>query len=186
MVKVVCVDDIPIHLSLVQSNLKLLKNKGLEVDIIGTAANGQEGYALYQKLVAVNNRPDLITLDIRMPVLDGLSMLVKIKAMAPLQKIIMVSSEDENTVSRTPLTNKMSNADKMALIQKVVPRVNANLKEPGKINFILQACDELPINPIEVAKNLHAQGYLHKPYDLEKVFTVISAVIANKPFTSSL
>jgi DNA-binding NarL/FixJ family response regulator len=163
-----------------------LKEKGIEVDVLGTANNGQEAYLLYQKFVAANNRPDLITLDIRMPVLDGLSALVKIKAMSPTQKVIMVSSEDENTVSRTPLTSKMSDPEKMTLIQKVVPRVKSGAQEPGKINSILQACDELHINPIAVAKNLQAQGYLHKPYDPQKVFAVISAVMANKPFTSSM
>lgn len=183
MIKVMCVDDVGMHLNLIQTSLKLLKNKGIDVEIIGTASNGQDGYALYQKLVAAGNRPDLLTLDIRMPVLDGLSTLVKIKAMHSPQKVIMVSSEDENTVSRTPLTSKLSNAEKMTLIQKVVPRVKANAQEPGKINSILQACDELHINPIEVAKNLQAQGYLHKPYDPEKVFAVITAVLANKPFT---
>jgi CheY-like chemotaxis protein len=186
MVKIMCVDDVAMHLNLIQSSLRMLKNKGLEVEIVGTAINGLEAYALFQKLVTVNNRPDIVTLDIRMPVLDGLSTLVKIKAMYSAQKVIMVSSEDENTVSRTPLTSKLSDADKMALVQKVVPRVKANMQEPGKINNILQACDELHINPIEVAKNLQSQGYLHKPYDPDKVFAVVNAVVANKPFTSAL
>jgi CheY-like chemotaxis protein len=186
MLKVICIDDVPMHLSLIQSSLRLLKNKGIDVEVIGTAVNGQDGFTLYQKLVGANNRPDFITMDIRMPVLDGLSALVKIKGMNPSQKVIMVSSEDENTVARTPLTAKMSDAEKMALIQKVVPRVKGGLQEPGKINSILQACDELHINPIAVAKSLQAQGYLHKPYDPEKVSVVIAAVMANKPFASSM
>jgi two-component system chemotaxis response regulator CheB len=57
-----------------------------EISIIGTARNGKEGFELALKL-----HPDLITLDIEMPVMDGLTALKKIMSDCPTS-VIMVSS----------------------------------------------------------------------------------------------
>ena len=43
-------------------------------EVIGEAENGQEGYDKYCEL-----EPDFVTLDITMPVMDGIETLVKIK-----------------------------------------------------------------------------------------------------------
>jgi DNA-binding NarL/FixJ family response regulator len=186
MAKLFCTDDVPLHLTMVQSTLKMLAAKGLQTEIIGTATNGQEAINKYQTLFNTKNLPDVMTLDIRMPTLDGLSALVKIKHLNPNQKIVMVSSEDESTVSKTKIVHQISDAEKFDLIQKVATRVKGGSSEPGKINQILQACDELHINPIQVAKQLGANGYIHKPYDADKTLLVINAVLANKPFTSAI
>ena len=55
--------------------------------IIGEAKNGQEGYDLYKEF-----RPDLVTMDITMPILTGVEALKKIKEEYPDSKIIMVSA----------------------------------------------------------------------------------------------
>lgn len=54
------------------------------------AGNGQEGFAL-----ALTEKPDLIILDITMPVMDGLTMLAKIREDASLKTtpVIMLSAE---------------------------------------------------------------------------------------------
>ncbi|MCL2718474.1 MAG: response regulator [Lachnospiraceae bacterium] len=63
----------------------LLEEEGLNV--CGEAVNGEEGYQEYKKL-----SPDLVTLDITMPVLDGLEALKKIKTDFPNANVIMVSA----------------------------------------------------------------------------------------------
>ncbi len=55
--------------------------------IIGEASNGQEGYDMY-----VQYKPDLVTMDITMPVMDGVQSLKKIKADFPDAKVIMVTA----------------------------------------------------------------------------------------------
>ena len=64
---------------------QILENIGHEV--IGEAANGEEGIEKYQEL-----KPDLTTMDITMPVADGLEALRQIKAFDPAAKVIMVSA----------------------------------------------------------------------------------------------
>lgn len=64
---------------------EILADAGLQV--VGEAANGEEAVRLYNEL-----RPDLITLDITMPVLDGVEALKRILALDPRATAVMVSA----------------------------------------------------------------------------------------------
>lgn len=59
-------------------------------EIAGEAANGEEGLARYREL-----RPDLTTLDIVMPRLDGVSALRQIRQDDPAARVVMVSAVDQ-------------------------------------------------------------------------------------------
>jgi len=68
------------HLSLVQQQLKSVgKKMGVEIVVLGTATNGLEGVKLYETLTKSGKQIDLCTFDIRMPVMDGLSAVFKIR-----------------------------------------------------------------------------------------------------------
>lgn len=55
--------------------------------VVDEAKNGQEGYDMYVKY-----KPDLVTMDITMPVMTGVEALKKIKEEFPEAKVIMVSA----------------------------------------------------------------------------------------------
>ena len=76
----------------------ILVENGYEV--VDEAGNGQEGYEKYCEL-----NPDFVTLDITMPVMDGLETLVKIKEYDEDAKIIMVTASGQK--------NKMLDAIKL-------------------------------------------------------------------------
>lgn len=59
-------------------------------EIAGEATNGEEGLAMYRAL-----SPDLTTLDIVMPKLDGVSVLRQIRAEDPAARVVMVSAVDQ-------------------------------------------------------------------------------------------
>jgi len=59
-------------------------------EIAGEAANGEEGLARYREL-----RPDLTTLDIVMPKMDGVELLRQIRGEDPQARIVMVSAVDQ-------------------------------------------------------------------------------------------
>ena len=82
MAKVLMVDDSRTSRKLLRS---ILENGGHEV--IGEAANGQEGVQQFQSL-----KPDLVTMDITMPVLDGIEALKMIKALDKQTKVVMVTA----------------------------------------------------------------------------------------------
>lgn len=65
--------------------------------IVGQAENGIEAFEKYISL-----RPDIITMDVTMPVMDGIEALKSIIAHDPAAKVIMVSS--------SALNNKVSEA----------------------------------------------------------------------------
>lgn len=56
-------------------------------DVVGEAANGEDAI---QKFVDL--RPDLVTLDITMPGMDGVSVLKKIKEHDPTARVVMCSA----------------------------------------------------------------------------------------------
>ena len=59
-------------------------------DIAGEAANGVEAVARYREL-----KPDLVTLDIVMPEMDGVEALRTIRAEDPAATVVMVSAIDQ-------------------------------------------------------------------------------------------
>lgn len=66
-------------------NLKnILKDK---YEIVGEAENGQQAVEMYQEL-----RPDFVTMDITMPVMDGLEAIKAIKEIDPGANIIVCSA----------------------------------------------------------------------------------------------
>lgn len=81
-IKVLIVEDS----AFMRQSLSFLLSKELDIEVVGTAKDGKEGYELAKKL-----HPDLITLDIEMPVMDGLEALKLIMRDVPTS-IIMVSS----------------------------------------------------------------------------------------------
>lgn len=56
-------------------------------DVVGEAANGLQAIEKYQEL-----RPDITTMDITMPEMDGISAVKEIKKLDPNAKVIMCSA----------------------------------------------------------------------------------------------
>ena len=63
----------------------ILTKNGYEV--VGEATNGQEAVQSFQSI-----KPDLVTMDITMPVMDGIEAVRQIKAIDPNAKVIMCSA----------------------------------------------------------------------------------------------
>jgi len=66
------------------------------IEVVGTASNGREAIARVVEL-----RPDAVTLDIEMPVLDGLGALREIRAREPRLPVIMFSTLTERGATAT-------------------------------------------------------------------------------------
>ena len=79
---VLIVDDSKTSRSVLRN---ILENNGYKV--VSEAQNGQEGFEQYCEF-----NPDFVTLDITMPVMDGIQTLVKIKEYDPAAKVIMVTA----------------------------------------------------------------------------------------------
>ena len=60
--------------------------------VVGEASDGAEGLEKFKKL-----HPDITTMDITMPVMDGIDALTKILEFDPDAKVIMASSSAQNS-----------------------------------------------------------------------------------------
>ncbi len=86
--KVLIVDDAAFMRMMLKDIL--LKN-GFEV--IGEAENGRTGVQLFQEL-----NPDLVTMDITMPEMDGISAVKEIKKLDGKARIVMVSAMGQQSM----------------------------------------------------------------------------------------
>lgn len=82
MARVLVVDDATV---IVEKLKHILKFGGH--DVVGEAGNGLQAYLLYQKL-----KPDVVTMDLTMPGVDGIEGIRKIKAYDPGACVIVVSA----------------------------------------------------------------------------------------------
>ncbi len=74
-----------------QALVKLLDTEGYQV--VGDVGNGADAIEFCR-----NHRPDLVTMDIVMPTVDGLEALRRIKAMDPSIIVIMVSAMGQRKI----------------------------------------------------------------------------------------
>lgn len=86
--KVLVIDDSPFVFKAVSKALE-----GTEWEVVGNALNGQLGVDKY-----IETRADVITLDVTMPVMDGLETAKKLFEINPNVKIVMLSAMGDETL----------------------------------------------------------------------------------------
>jgi two-component system response regulator YesN len=184
--KVLIADDVSMHRNLIKSTIRQVGAElGIQFELIGEGENGIQLVELFSK--APKGSIDIVFSDIRMPDMDGLSALVKILQLHPTQKVIMASSEDlqkmeaANILHEETKRKTLELRQRLDLLKKVRDRIHNNQTEEGKTNSILIGCEKLALDPIWVAEQFGAMGYLRKPYDHAKSKEVISFVLNSPP-----
>lgn len=81
--KVLVVDDA----MFMRNMLKEILNNSGRYEVVGEASNGQEAIELYGQI-----KPDIVTMDIVMPVMDGIEATREILKIDPMAKIVMCSA----------------------------------------------------------------------------------------------
>ncbi len=127
-IRVAIVDDS----AFMRKSLSIMLQSDEQIEIVGTARDGEDGYNLVK-----NTRPDVVTLDIEMPKMDGLTALEKIMKDFPTP-VLMVSSL---TVEGAEATLKALELGAVDFIPKGMSYVNMDIvkiKEDllGKIKSI--------------------------------------------------
>jgi two-component system chemotaxis response regulator CheY/two-component system response regulator (stage 0 sporulation protein A) len=117
MIRAVVVDDdkdtVALFSEIMQSN---------NIQVVGKGYNGQEAAFLYQKL-----KPDVIFLDVIMPVYDGIYGITKIREMNP--DAVVIITTNQMTINAQIALNKL--------------RPSAVIKEPIDVNEIIKIVNQL-------------------------------------------
>jgi len=83
---VLIADDHP----LIREGVRKILSTSDDIEVVGEASNGEEAV-----LLAAEKKPDVILMDINMPVLDGIEATKKIKASSPGTKIIALTIHEQ-------------------------------------------------------------------------------------------
>ncbi|MFM7376799.1 MAG: chemotaxis-specific protein-glutamate methyltransferase CheB [Erythrobacter sp.] len=119
-IRVLIVDDSPLMRALLQHRLA----RESDITVIGTAADAAEARGMIKAL-----DPDVVTLDIEMPGMDGLSFLEKIMQLRPTP-VILVSGATEAGASATARGLQLG---AVGCIAKSQLRVNPNEEDDGAL-----------------------------------------------------
>lgn len=146
-IKVVVVDDSPF----MRKVLSDIINSDSQLQVIGSAKNGREAVEIVKSL-----KPDVVTLDIEMPIMNGLEALKEIMETSPIP-VIMLSG----------LTYKGAESTMIAL-------------ELGAIDFIEKPSSIFMVNTEDLKKRIIEKV---KQADFAKVFYNKNTESKNKIFT---
>ena len=88
MVRVLIVDDA----AFMRLSMKMMMEKN-GYEVVGEAENGAEAIIKYNEL-----KPDIVTMDITMPIMDGLQALSQIMRLDSKAKVIMITAMGQETM----------------------------------------------------------------------------------------
>ncbi len=107
----------------------IITQQHIDYSVAGFAYNGIDG----QKLI-YEKRPDVVITDIRMPGMDGLSLIESCREFLPSADYIIISGYTEFEYARRALTLGVSNyLDKPVTIRKLTDAINKINKKTGRL-----------------------------------------------------
>ncbi|WP_234117984.1 response regulator [Clostridium hydrogenum] len=133
MIKVIVVDD----QSLMCDGLEVIINSFSGIEVLACAENGEEALKLVEKL-----KPDLVIMDIRMPVMDGVTASKIIKDKYPEVKILLLTTFDDEDYIINAMSYGVSgyifkDIEKEKLNKAIVDCVNGTFIMPSKVAEVL-------------------------------------------------
>ncbi len=127
MKKLVIVDDEAI---VIQGLTAIIGKLGIDVTVVGSANNGVEGGQVIRQ-----TRPDIVITDIRMPAMDGLSMIEAVHDEFPDISFVVISGYTDFAYAKRAITlGVMDYIDKPITIEKVSELfINIEKQEQRKV-----------------------------------------------------
>lgn len=83
MIKLLIVDDS----NVIRSRIERIYSSSFDIEVVAKASNGKEAVYMMDE-----HKPDIVTMDLTMPEMDGIACIDKMMALDPRIKIIVVSA----------------------------------------------------------------------------------------------
>jgi len=152
---VVAEDEAIIRLDVVE----ILREAGF--DVVGEAGDGQAAVALVEE-----TRPDLVVMDVKMPVLDGISAAAKIGNRAPV--VLLTAFSQRELVDRATEAGAMAYVVKPFSAADLLPAVEVALARHAQIGALEAEIDDLS-DRFEARKTVEkAKGLLMQQMELSE------------------
>lgn len=173
MHRILIVDDEPIILSGIKS---LLNWETLGVEIAGTARNGQEALSFIEA-----HHPDIVIADIKMPIMDGISLLKESNERFPDVVFIMLSSLEEFRLAKEAISYRaVDYLLKIELDEKQLTEAVIKAKNESDKRSILYQKD----NELEYGEG-KAERYISNLLKFRDVISDRRRALSNAGFTES-
>lgn len=115
--KILVVDTFPTWRGLIRTLLELTP----EWQLVGEAANGPEAEARVREL-----RPDIVLLEIDLPVMDGIQLARRLHAEYPDTKLVFVTTENSPEMAEFALSaGALGYVLKISVVAELLPALNA-------------------------------------------------------------
>lgn len=89
MIHLIIIDDHPV----VRDGLRGMLSSQPDIEVVGDAANGQDGVRLVETL-----HPDVVLMDLRMPIMDGVTAIQAMRAMpGPQSNVLVLTTYDSDS-----------------------------------------------------------------------------------------
>jgi len=96
MIHVLLVDD----QAIMRQGLRAILSLQKDIAIVGEAINGREAVATVQRLMSTPNSVDVVLMDLRMPVMDGVAATRELLRQFPAMKVLVLTTFEEEGLVR--------------------------------------------------------------------------------------
>ncbi|HTJ43220.1 MAG TPA: response regulator transcription factor [Kofleriaceae bacterium] len=143
-VRVLLVDD----QTLFRAGLRTLLSTRPEIEVVGEAGNGEEALA-----IAAKARPDVVLMDLKMPVLDGVAATRKLRVALPSCRVVALTTfEDDELVFEVLRAGAVGYLLKDAPIERLVEAMLAaargeSVLQPSVASKVIAELSRLGASP---------------------------------------
>lgn len=129
-IRVIIVDDTEI----IVKTLALYLNECENVEIVGTASNGQEAYDLYKE-----KKPNVVLTDMQMPIMTGLELIEKItKEDKEEMKAVLITGESSPSIYTKAHELGVEKIIKKPFTKEQIVEMIENLKHPKQETKVVE------------------------------------------------
>jgi DNA-binding NarL/FixJ family response regulator len=184
MIRILLVDDQII----IRQGLRSLLESQADFQIVGEAENGKIAIALVERLYDTPKQPDLILMDVRMPVMDGVAAIKKLsEQFSSIPVLVLSTFDDDEYITQAMQFGAKGYLLKDTAIEEIANAIRTAIKGytqlgPGLFQKFLTTSSQhhYPLSQ-ELATTLHALSPREK-----EVLSLIAQGASNKEIAQKL
>ena len=156
MIRIALVDD----QTIIRQGLKSLLESQPDFQIVGEAENGKSALALVEQLYDTPQQPDLILMDVRMPVMDGVAAIQKLtQKFSSISILVLSTFDDDEYITQAMKFGAKGYLLKDTPIEEIAYAIKSAIKGytqlgPGLFQKFLTRSDSQKINSPTVLPNV--------------------------------